>query len=86
MAVGWALVGWASLKPVPLTRNAHAATWVRKGAKNAYFAIAFYSTCAIVAIWFPLVIAVIITVMWLYWVVYALRSANDSRSDGPGMP
>jgi hypothetical protein len=53
---------------------------VRKGARNAYVAIAFYTTCAIVAVWLPLVIAMVITVMWLYWLVYGIRSIQDSRS------
>src|SRR5262245_11642322 len=35
MAVGWALVSLAMLKPVPLTRNAEAAARVRKGARNS---------------------------------------------------
>ena len=80
MAAGWALVCWAALQPEPLTRNAQAAAKVRKGARNAYFAIAFYTTCAIVAVWLPLAIAVVITVMWLYWVVYGIRSVGDTRS------
>ena len=80
MGVGWALVSWAALKPVPLTRSDRAAERVRKGARNAYFAIAFYTTCAIVAVWLPLVIAVIITVMWLYWVIYGIRSTGDLSS------
>ena len=81
MAVGWALVSWAALKPVPLTRNAHATARMRKGARKAYFAIAFYTACAIVAVWLPLVIAAIITVMWLYWVIYGIRSIGDSPSE-----
>jgi uncharacterized membrane protein len=81
MGVGWALVSWAALKPERLTRNERAAARMRKGSRNAYFAIAFYTTCAIVAVWLPLAIAVVITVMWLYWVIYGIRSVGDSRSD-----
>ena len=80
MAVGWALFSWTALHPEPLTRNAHATERVRRGARNAYFAIAFYTTCAIVALWLPLAIAVVITVMWIYWVIYGMRTASDSRS------
>ncbi|HET7226331.1 MAG TPA: TMEM175 family protein [Candidatus Eisenbacteria bacterium] len=79
MAVGWALVSRAALEPEPLTRNERAAARVRKSARNAHFAIAFYATCAIVAVWLPLAIAVVITVMWLYWVIYGIRSVGDSR-------
>jgi uncharacterized membrane protein len=81
MAVGWALVSWTALNPEPLTRNPHATSRMRKGATSAYFAIAFYTSCAIVAVWLPLAIAVVITLMWLYWVIYGIRSLGDSRSD-----
>lgn len=66
-AVGWAFVTWTALKPEPHTRDARAAARMRTSAKNASFAIALYTTCAIVAVWLPLAIAMIITVMWLYW-------------------
>jgi len=79
MGVGWALLGWAALHPEPLTGNERATARVRKGAKNAYFAIAFYTVCAIVAVWLPLPVAVVITVMWLYWVIYGIRSVEASR-------
>jgi uncharacterized membrane protein len=81
MAVGWALVGWTALAPVPLTRSAHATTRVRKGARNAFFGIAFYTLCAIVAVWLPIAVAVLITVTWLYWVINGIRSVGDLRSD-----
>ena len=81
MGVGWALFGWTALEPRALTRNERAAVLVRKGLKSAYFAIAFYGTCAIVAVWFPLVIAVVITLMWAYWVIFGLRSAGDLHSE-----
>src|SRR5262245_11825470 len=77
MAIGWALVNAAALGPPPLTRDAQATLKLRKGARNAWFAIVFYTVCAIVAVWQPLAIAVIITVMWLYWVVYGIRSDRD---------
>jgi uncharacterized membrane protein len=81
MGVGWALTGWAALKPPGLARNERAAARVRTGLRNAYFAIVFYTTCAIVAVWLPLVAAVVITLMWIYWVIYGLRSAEESHSE-----
>jgi hypothetical protein len=81
MGVGWALKAWTALQPRPLTRNERAAAQVRKGLRNAYFAIAFYTVCAIVAIWQPMAIAVVITLMWIYWVIYGIRSAGAYRSE-----
>ena len=80
MGVGWALIAWTALKPVPLTRNEHAAARVRKSLRNACFAIAVYTTCAIVAVWLPVAIAVVITIMWIYWVIYGIRSAGETHS------
>jgi len=81
MGIGWALVGWAALKPELLLRNERAAARARKGLVNAYFAIAFYVICAVLAVWWPTVAAVIITLMWTYWVSFGLRSARDARLD-----
>ena len=80
MGVGWALLGWTALNPRPLTRNEHATVRVRKALRNAWFAITFYSTCAIVAIWLPLAAAAVITAMWIYWVIFGIRSARESHS------
>jgi len=81
LAGGWALVSWTALKPERLTGNEHAAARIRQHARNAYFAIAFYTTCAIVAVWLPLAIAVVITAMWLYWVIYGMRSVGAARPE-----
>lgn len=43
--------------------------------------MAFYTGCAIVAVWLPLAIAVVITLMWLYWLFNGIRSVGDSRPD-----
>ena len=81
MGVGWSLTGWTALTPVPLTRNERATIQMRKGLKNSYFAIAFYGTCAIVAVWLPLPTAVVLTLMWVYWVIYGLRSAGTAHAE-----
>jgi hypothetical protein len=71
-------MAWTALAPRPLTRNERAAARVRKALRNAFFAIAFYTTCAIVAVWQPVAIAAVITVMWIYWVIYGIRSTGES--------
>jgi uncharacterized membrane protein len=73
VGLGWALVSWTALKPRPLTRNEHGASRVRDGLRNGRYAMAFYLVCAIVAVWLPIPIAVVLTIMWLYWVIYGTR-------------
>lgn len=80
MGLGWVCLGRSVLGAKPLTRDARATAQVRKGLRNGYFAVAFYSLCAVVAIWLPSVIAVVITLMWLYWVIFGVRAAGDWRS------
>jgi len=81
LGVGWTLIGRTALKPLPLARSERAAAQVRKGLRNAYFAVAFYTTCSIAALWLPIPIAVVITLMWTYWVLYGLRSAGESQPE-----
>ena len=81
MGIGWALIGWTALKPQPLTRDERASARVRTGLRNAYIAIAYYIACAIVAVWLPLAIAVVITLQWAYWVIYGIRSAGEPASE-----
>lgn len=81
MAAGWALMSWTALHPVPLTRNEDDAQHVRRSARHAYFALAFYTTCAIVAVWLPLATAVVITLVWIYWLIWGIRSGGKPRPD-----
>jgi hypothetical protein len=34
----------------------------------------------LVAVWLPIAIAVIITVMWIYWVIFGVRASNELHS------
>ena len=81
MSLGWALVSRSALQPVLLTRNARATARVRSNARNSHFAVAFYLACTIVAFWLPLAIAAVITVMWIYWLIYGIRTLSDPHSD-----
>jgi uncharacterized membrane protein len=84
MAAGWALMSRTALQPVPLTRNEQAAQHVRRSARHAYFALAFYTTCAIVAFWLPLATAAVITLVWIYWLVWGIRAGGKPRFDWRG--
>jgi uncharacterized membrane protein len=80
MSLGWSFIGRTAFRPESLARNEHAAAQLREGTKKAYFAFAFYTTCSIVAVWQPMAIAVIITLMWAYWVIYGIRATSESVS------
>jgi uncharacterized membrane protein len=76
-AVGWWLVTRAALQPEPLTRNAHGAAKTRQSHRDSYLAFVFYTTCAIGAVWFPLTIAVVITLSWIVWLVYGITLKEE---------
>lgn len=70
-ALSWILVTGAALR---LTKDEQSAALVRNAQRNGYFALVAYSLLALVAAWFPLVIAVVTTMLWAYWLFYSLRA------------
>ena len=76
MAFGWALIGWSALGAAPLTRSERALAQMRQNTRNAYSAFGFYGACTIVALWQPLAIAVVITGVWTYWLIYGMRAGK----------
>jgi uncharacterized membrane protein len=72
-AIGWILVAGAVLRN-RLSRDEQAAALVRDAYRNGYFALAVYSLLALIAVWFPLTIAAVTTMLWAYWLTFSLRS------------
>jgi len=75
-AIAWILLNGAALGD-RLTKDEAAAATIREGRKNGYFAVALYSALAITAFWFPLTIAGITTVSWLFWLALGLRLKHE---------
>ncbi len=73
LAIGWILLTRAALKPVPLTKNENSALAMRNNHRNGYVALAIYSLCAIAAFWFPLLVAILISAIWIGWAVIGVR-------------
>ena len=72
-AVGWILVCGAALRD-GLAKDEKAAMLVRDGRRNGYFALVVYGLLALVAVWFPLTVAILTTILWTYWLVFSLRA------------
>ena len=70
-AVGWILISAAARG---LAKDQKSAVLVRDYHRNGYFALVTYSLLALIALWFPLSIAVVTTVLWTYWLVYSSRA------------
>ncbi|MDP4265560.1 MAG: TMEM175 family protein [Bacteroidota bacterium] len=70
-SIGWILLSKASLKN-QLTKNEKSSLAMRENGKFGYFAFTLYSLCAIIAFWFPLTIAIITTISWIFWLIYGI--------------
>ena len=69
--VGWILVTGAALK---LAKDEKAVALIRQGRRNSYVALVLYSLLALMAVWFPLAIAIVTTMLWAYWLAFSPRS------------
>jgi uncharacterized membrane protein len=72
-AVSWILVTGAVLRN-RLARDEKATMLVRDGHRNGYVACVVYSLLALIALWFPVAIAVVTTLLWAYWLTFSLRA------------
>jgi hypothetical protein len=57
-----------------LAKDEKSAVLVRDGHRNGYFAFVVYSLLALTAVWFPLAIAIVTTMLWAYWLAFSLRA------------
>jgi uncharacterized membrane protein len=77
IAVGWIFMTRAALQPRLLTKDEGSTVTLSTTKKNAYFALAIYTTCAVLAFWFPLAIALILTLTWVYWLYFGVRLRSE---------
>jgi TMEM175 potassium channel family protein len=77
-AVGWILMCTASLKN-QLTKSEKSKMAMLADRKFGYFAFTLYSLCAIIAFWFPLAIAIITIITWIFWLVYGLGIRHQEQ-------
>jgi uncharacterized membrane protein len=75
-ALGWVFITRAALKD-HLGKSEKANLQIRKNGQFAYFAFVLYALCAIIAIWFPLAIAIITTITWIFWLIHGIRIKNE---------
>jgi len=72
-ALGWILVSGAALRN-RLYKDEKSAVLVRDAHRNGYFALVAYALLAVIAVWFPLAIAIVTTMLWAYWLTFSLRA------------
>lgn len=75
-AVSWILLTQAFIKD-HLGKDDKAYIQIRISGKFAYFAFALYTMLTILAIWFPLAIAIVTTLTWIFWLVWGIRIKHE---------
>jgi len=76
-AIAWILLSRTALKPNLLTKNEKSTLVMRNSLRNGYFALIIYTVCAIVAYWFPLPIAIVITAIWIRWLILSINIKSE---------
>jgi len=71
-ALGWILLSQTALSN-QLTKNESSASPMRESRRNGYFALALYSLFSVAAFWFPVAIATLTTLSWIFWLVLGIR-------------
>ena len=72
-AFGWILVSGAALRN-RLAKDEKSAVLVRSSHRNGYVALVVYSLLALIAVWFPLAVAIVTTMLWAYWLTFSLKA------------
>lgn len=78
-AVGWILICNTAVKN-HLGKNEKSTLAIRQNGKFGYFATTLYSLCAIAAFWFPLTVAMITTITWIFWLIYGINIKHEEIS------
>jgi uncharacterized membrane protein len=76
-AIGWILLGHTALNPIPLTKNEKSTLSIRASQRIVYFALAIYTLLAVMAFWFPQVVALLLGVIWFGWLIYGIRIKDE---------
>jgi uncharacterized membrane protein len=76
-SLSWIFLSQAALKPKPLTKNEKSTLTIRANQRNIYFALVVYTLCAIMAFWFPLVVALLLGLIWLGWLVVSINIIDE---------
>jgi uncharacterized membrane protein len=72
-ALGWLAITQTVLRN-HLARSEKALVEIKKNNTYGYFAFALYTACAIIAIWYPLTIAIITIVSWIVWLIVGINT------------
>jgi uncharacterized membrane protein len=71
-AIAWVLLAQAAIAG-RLTTSDHAARTMRHNLRSGYFAFVLYALCAVVALWFPMSMAIVTAATWVFWLIWGIQ-------------
>jgi uncharacterized membrane protein len=75
-AIAWIVVTGTALEGGLVAEGAATAT-LRQNGRHGYAALGLYSLLAVLAGWFPFLVAIVTTVSWLFWLALGIRMNRD---------
>ena len=75
--IGWLLVTHTALKPNPLTKNEASKKAMENVLKQARFAFVIYLACTVLAFWFPVTVAITLTLIWITWLIFGITQMKE---------
>ena len=75
-SLGWILVCGSAISN-KLVKNEKSIEQLEANRKSGYYALVAYSILAILAFWFPLTIAIITTMSWIFWLIYGINLKEE---------
>ena len=76
-AIAWIFLSRAALAPDPLTKNEKSTLVIRSNLRNGYIALATYTILMILAFWFPLIISILISLIWVGWLIHGINIRSN---------
>lgn len=77
-AIGWILISRTAIRN-QLCNGEKAVGQIRLNGRFGVFAFALYSLCAVLATWFPLLIAAFTTITWIFWLIFGIRIKQEGE-------
>lgn len=71
-AIGWILLYKTALRN-QLSKDEASTSTMRENRRNGFFAFVLYSLFSIIALWFPMTIAILTTLTWIFWLTLGIR-------------
>ncbi len=75
-SIAWILICGTALKH-GLVKNEKSKEQMLLNLKSGYFALITYSLLALLAFWFPIPIAIITVLLWIFWLVFGINIKHE---------